>query len=60
MKFMSDVFIHPLAVVDEGADIGDGTRIWHFAHVRETAKIGLGLSTESIEPSGKRQSFRYP
>ncbi|MHA1951484.1 MAG: acyltransferase [Candidatus Thorarchaeota archaeon] len=37
---MSDVFIHPLAVVDDGANIGDGTRIWHFAHVRGTATIG--------------------
>jgi acetyltransferase-like isoleucine patch superfamily enzyme len=37
---MSDVFIHPLAVVDEGAKIGNGTKIWHFAHVRGTAKIG--------------------
>lgn len=41
---MTDVFIHPLAVVDEGADIGDGTRIWHFAHVRGTAKLGKGCN----------------
>ncbi len=41
---MADVFIHPLAVVDEGADIGAGTRIWHFAHVRGTAKIGKGCN----------------
>jgi UDP-2-acetamido-3-amino-2,3-dideoxy-glucuronate N-acetyltransferase len=37
---MKDVFIHNLAVVDEGAQIGKGTRIWHFAHVRGSAKIG--------------------
>lgn len=37
---MSDVFIHPLAVVDEGAKIGGGTKIWHFAHVRGTAILG--------------------
>jgi UDP-2-acetamido-3-amino-2,3-dideoxy-glucuronate N-acetyltransferase len=41
---MSDVFIHPLAVVDEGAKIGKGTRIWHFAHVRGTATIGTGCN----------------
>lgn len=41
---MTDVFIHPKAVVDEGADIGEGTRIWHFAHVRGTAKIGKGCN----------------
>lgn len=34
------VFIHPTAVVDEGAVIGDGTRIWHFSHVMSTARIG--------------------
>lgn len=32
--------IHPTAVVEEGALIGDGTRVWHFAHVRADAKIG--------------------
>jgi UDP-2-acetamido-3-amino-2,3-dideoxy-glucuronate N-acetyltransferase len=37
---MVDVFIHPLAVVDEGAQIGEGTKVWHFAHVRSSAKIG--------------------
>ncbi|MHA1960686.1 MAG: acyltransferase [Candidatus Thorarchaeota archaeon] len=37
---MGDVFIHELAVVDEGAEIGEGTRIWHFAHIRSTARIG--------------------
>ncbi|MDI9616647.1 MAG: acyltransferase [Methanothrix sp.] len=30
---------HPTAVV-ESADIGDGTSIWHFAHIREGARIG--------------------
>jgi acetyltransferase-like isoleucine patch superfamily enzyme len=37
---MSDVFIHPLAVVDDGAQIGKGTKVWHFAHVRGTAVVG--------------------
>ena len=41
---MSDVFIHDLAVVDDGAQIGNGTRIWHFAHVRGSAKIGEGCN----------------
>ncbi len=41
---MSDVFIHELAVVDNGAQIGKGTRIWHFAHVRGTARIGEGCN----------------
>jgi len=32
--------IHPLAVVDPGAEIGEGTRIWHFCHVYPGARIG--------------------
>lgn len=40
---MEDVFIHPLAVVDEGAQLGDGTKVWHFAHVRSTAKLGRNV-----------------
>ncbi len=32
-------FAHPTAVV-ESSDIGDGTKIWHFAHVRQGSKIG--------------------
>lgn len=32
-------FKHPTAVI-ETEDIGEGTKIWHFAHVREGAKIG--------------------
>ncbi len=32
--------IHETAIVEKGAQIGEGTRIWHFAHVRNGAKIG--------------------
>jgi UDP-2-acetamido-3-amino-2,3-dideoxy-glucuronate N-acetyltransferase len=35
-----DYFVHPSAYVDAGADIGAGTKIWHFSHVMGTAKIG--------------------
>jgi len=31
---------HPLAVIDEGAAIGEGTKIWHFSHVYPGASIG--------------------
>ncbi|RLE66044.1 MAG: N-acetyltransferase [Thermoprotei archaeon] len=33
-------YVHPTAVVEEGVQIGEGTRIWHFAHVRKGAVIG--------------------
>ena len=37
---MSDQPIHPSAIVDAGAQIGAGTRIWHFCHVLGGAVIG--------------------
>ena len=33
-------FRHETAIVEEGAKIGKNTKIWHFAHIRESAKIG--------------------
>jgi UDP-2-acetamido-3-amino-2,3-dideoxy-glucuronate N-acetyltransferase len=36
--------IHSSAIVDEGAVIGDDSRVWHFAHVCAGAKIGKGVS----------------
>ena len=36
--------IHPSAVVDEGAIIGDGTVIWHFSHISAGAVIGKTCS----------------
>ena len=35
-----DVFIHESAFVDEGAQIGAGTRVWHFCHILGGAVIG--------------------
>ena len=37
---MSNQFIHPTAVIDAGAQIGEGTSIWHFCHVMPKAVIG--------------------
>jgi UDP-2-acetamido-3-amino-2,3-dideoxy-glucuronate N-acetyltransferase len=36
--------VHPSAIVDEGAQIGDGSRVWHFVHVCAGATIGKGVS----------------
>jgi len=33
-------FVHESAIVDPGAKIGDGTKIWHFCHVMGSAEIG--------------------
>ncbi len=37
---MPDYFVHESAYVDDGAEIGAGTKIWHFAHISSGAKIG--------------------
>lgn len=37
-------YIHPTAIVDEGAVLGDGTKVWHFVHVMPGAVIGAGCS----------------
>ncbi|KZZ64366.1 serine acetyltransferase [Oleiphilus sp. HI0130] len=36
--------IHPTAIVDEGAQIGSGSRVWHWVHVCGGAQIGEGVS----------------
>lgn len=35
-------FVHESAYVDEGAEIGSGTKIWHFSHIMKGARIGQG------------------
>ena len=37
---MNQTFIHATAVIDDGAIIGDNTRVWHFCHIMPTAVIG--------------------
>lgn len=37
---MSDYFVHDSSYVDEGAQVGAGTKIWHFCHVMPGAVIG--------------------
>ncbi len=37
---MSNYFVHESAYVDEGAVIGNRTKIWHFCHIMSGAQIG--------------------
>jgi dTDP-4-amino-4,6-dideoxygalactose transaminase/acetyltransferase-like isoleucine patch superfamily enzyme len=39
---MSPPYVHPSAIVDEGASIGEDAQIWHFVHVSAGARIGRG------------------
>lgn len=36
----TDYFAHETAVIDEGCEIGKGTKIWHFSHIMTGAKLG--------------------
>jgi UDP-2-acetamido-3-amino-2,3-dideoxy-glucuronate N-acetyltransferase len=37
---MPDYFVHESSYIDDGAEIGAGTKIWHFSHVMTRARIG--------------------
>lgn len=50
---MSEFFVHKSSYVDEGAQIGRGTKIWHFSHVLSGAKIGEHCSFgQNVSVSG--------
>lgn len=39
-KKKPNYYAHPTAIIDEGAEIGEGTKIWHYSHICAGAKIG--------------------
>jgi UDP-2-acetamido-3-amino-2,3-dideoxy-glucuronate N-acetyltransferase len=41
---MKEFYKHESAIVDKGAEIGQGSRVWHFVHVCGGAKIGKDVS----------------
>ncbi|NLA70351.1 MAG: N-acetyltransferase [Clostridiales bacterium] len=41
---MSEYFVHESSYVDDGAEIGEGTKIWYFCHVQKGAKVGKKCS----------------
>ena len=38
----SRYFVHPTAVIDDDVQIGEGAKIWHFAHILPGSRIGAG------------------
>ncbi|HEY5746431.1 MAG TPA: acyltransferase [Chryseolinea sp.] len=40
MTDAKEFYVHPTAVLDEGCEIGKGTKIWHFSHIMPHCKIG--------------------
>lgn len=53
---MSDVFVHESSYVDQGAQIGAGTKVWHFCHIMPGAVIGerCNLGQNVVVMSGAR------
>lgn len=37
---MENRFVHESAYVDEGAEIGEGTKVWHFSHIMPGSRVG--------------------
>ena len=37
-------YVHPSAIVDDGCEINDGVKIWHFSHIMPGCKIGEGCN----------------
>lgn len=47
-------FVHESSYVDEGAEIGDGTKIWHFCHIQKGARIGSNCSLgQNVNVAGR-------
>ena len=45
MQYMEKgYFVHPSSIVDDGCEIMEGTRIWHFSHIMSGCKIGEGCN----------------
>lgn len=40
MERAKHYYAHPTAVIDEGCEIGAGTKIWHFSHIMSNCRIG--------------------
>jgi UDP-2-acetamido-3-amino-2,3-dideoxy-glucuronate N-acetyltransferase len=41
---LTNYYVHPSAIVDDGSEIGDGVKIWHFSHIMQGCKIGEGCN----------------
>ena len=37
-------YAHPTAVIDDGCEIGTGTKIWHFSHIMTNCRIGMNCN----------------
>jgi UDP-2-acetamido-3-amino-2,3-dideoxy-glucuronate N-acetyltransferase len=40
MAGKDDFYVHPSSFVDDGCELGKGTKVWHFSHIMSNSKIG--------------------
>jgi len=52
---VSDYFVHESSYVDDGARIGEGTKIWHFCHISGDCEIGSLLDRAKCLRGKKRE-----
>ena len=53
-------FVHESSYVDEGAEIGAGTRIWHFCHVMAGARVGADCNIGQNVVIGPDEKTMWP
>ena len=41
---MANYSVHESAIIDDGAQIGSDSRVWHFVHICGGSRIGKGVS----------------
>jgi UDP-2-acetamido-3-amino-2,3-dideoxy-glucuronate N-acetyltransferase len=44
MPTETNYYAHPTSVIDDGCEIGNGTKIWHFSHIMTNCKIGMNCN----------------
>ena len=49
---MAATTVHPSAIVDDGAQLGDGCRVWHWVHISGGARIGTVEVRPVLEVEG--------
>ncbi|MFN8319979.1 MAG: acyltransferase [Saprospiraceae bacterium] len=38
------IYVHPTAIVEQGCEMGEGTKIWHFSHLMPGARLGMNCN----------------
>ncbi len=57
---VTDYFVHESSYVDDGARVGNGTKIWHFSHIMRGAAIGNHCTIgQNVNVSGKAVIGNY-